>query len=381
MAESLKDAPLLVERITCASGHAIGLLTLNAPQSLNALSLPMIDQMQAVLDEWVADEQLVCVLLRGAGDKAFCAGGDIVDLYRSMMAHEAGAENRDALAFFSREYRLDYTLHTYPKPLIVWGTGYVMGGGLGLMAGCRYRLVTETSRIAMPEISIGLFPDVGGTWFLNRMPEGYGLFLGLTGAQCNAADALALGWADHFIAADKYPALLERLRHMPWKHAACHHVQVSTCLSEFGALSKDAMPPGEIARHHSTIEQVTRHASLQAVVAAILALETNTKDEDRWLSRAQRALAKGCPTTAHLVWRQLHEGRDLSLAEVFRRELIMAVQCAQHAEFREGVRALLIDKDNQPRWRFTDVASVPDDYIDEFFASPWPQAHPLADLS
>ena len=190
------NAPVLFEE-RAAGSYRIGIATLNAPGTLNGLSLAMVDALAAKLDAWAGDSGLVLVVLRGAGDKAFCAGGDLHALYAGM--REAGVGGRAAVdplsipyarEFFAREYRLDYQIHAYPKPILCWGQGIVMGGGIGLMAGASHRVVTETSRLAMPEIGIGLFPDVGGSWMLARAPGASGRFLALTGASINAADAI-----------------------------------------------------------------------------------------------------------------------------------------------------------------------------------------------
>src|SRR5690554_6159952 len=211
---SMQDAVLFSTKDT-ADGHKIGIATLNSERSLNALSLAMIDALEPQLEAWANDDSIVCVWLEGAGEKAFCAGGDIVAMYKAAkdLPKEPVAEVVD---FFTREYRLDYRIHTYPKPLVVWGDGFVMGGGMGLMNGASHRIVTERSRLAMPEISIGLYPDVGGTYFLSRLPEGMGLFLGLTAAQVNAADALWLGMADLALASDQKESTLHSLAAIPW---------------------------------------------------------------------------------------------------------------------------------------------------------------------
>ena len=187
--------PVLFETLIAENGCQIGVITLNAEKTLNALSLDMIDLMAEQLALWSTDDNIALVLMQAAGEKAFCAGGDLQNLYQSMLTHHASVDKDDVRAnqyacdFFNREYRLDYLIHTYPKPILCWGHGIVMGGGIGLMAGASHRVVTEKSRLAMPEIGIGLFPDVGGSYFLNRMPGKLGLFLALTGAMVNAADA------------------------------------------------------------------------------------------------------------------------------------------------------------------------------------------------
>src|SRR5690554_6615229 len=211
---SMQDAVLFSTKDT-ADGHKIGIATLNSERSLNALSLAMIDALEPQLEAWANDDSIVCVWLEGAGEKAFCAGGDIVAMYKAAkdLPKEPVAEVVD---FFTREYRLDYRIHTYPKPLLVWADGFVMGGGMGLMNGASHRVVTERSRLAMPEISIGLYPDVGATYFLSKLPDNMGLFLGLTAAQVNAADALYIGLADFAIASDMRDNTLHALTNASW---------------------------------------------------------------------------------------------------------------------------------------------------------------------
>ncbi|MEI6839543.1 MAG: enoyl-CoA hydratase/isomerase family protein, partial [Alcaligenaceae bacterium] len=180
-----ENAVVLFEELNCANGMRIGIATLNTPKTLNGLSLEMTRLLAKKIEVWANDPKLAVLVLKGAGDKAFCAGGDLHALHHSMVDNQgrAAIENQHAGTFFAEEYALDYRLHTFPKPILVWGDGIVMGGGMGLMIGASHRVVTDTSRLAMPEISIGLFPDVGGTWMLNRLPGKTGLFLGLTGAQ------------------------------------------------------------------------------------------------------------------------------------------------------------------------------------------------------
>ncbi len=371
------DSPVLFREHPTSSGQAIGIATLNAPKSLNALSLEMIDLLSQQLAAWETDSRIVAVWLEGAGEKAFCAGGDIVKLYQSMVDHPQGP-NPYAQAFFSREYRLDYSIHRYSKPILCWGHGIVMGGGLGLMAGASHRIVTEASRIAMPEISIGLFPDVGGSWFLNRMPEGCGLYLGLTGSSINATDALFVGLGDYFVPFAQKDELLSRLSAANWTTDSNRNQDLATeVLRTLTEQHRDKLPEAQVEPHLPLIQRVTAASTLNETVAAILAADTS----DAWISKGVNNLRRGCPVTAHLVWEQLQRGKNWSLGQVFRQELVMVVQCAHHPDFREGVRALLIDKDNQPRWTFSSVEEVPAEYVQEFFTSPWAlHEHPLLDL-
>src|SRR3954452_13846225 len=211
------EDPILFDTIRTASGHTFGRATLNNPAVLNALSLPMIDLLDPQLAAWADDPQIAGVVLDAVGDRAFCAGGDVVAVYRAIRAAGPGQVPSLAEAFFEREYRLDHRIHAFPKPLLCWGHGFVMGGGIGLLAGASHRVATPPTRMAMPEISIGLYPDVGGSWLLPRMPGRSGLFLALTGAPLNAADARLAGLADVVLAQDSLPGVLESIAAERWQ--------------------------------------------------------------------------------------------------------------------------------------------------------------------
>ncbi|WP_442489862.1 enoyl-CoA hydratase/isomerase family protein [Halomonas litopenaei] len=367
------------ERRPAAGGGCIGIATLNAPKALNALSLEMIELLDEKLEEWAQDPDVHAVWLDGEGDKAFCAGGDVVALVRELKREQEAGRDVGSYAshYFSAEYRLDYRLHTYPKPLLVWADGIVMGGGLGLTAGGRHRLVTETTRIAMPEITIGLYPDIGASWFLNKMPPGVGLYLGLTGASINARDALDLGMADRFIPRERRDELLARLCDC---HFAAGHVDdaealVCDVLGEFEAPEK--APGAQVWPQLDHISSLTLKGRVEDAVAAILGDDR----EGDWLSANRARLEKGCPLTAHLAWRMLERHRHSSLADAFRDELVVSIQCNVLGDFAEGVRALLIDKDKSPQWRHRDVASVGSADLAAMFGAPWGNGPgPLDDL-
>lgn len=370
-------AVVLFDELPAANGKKIGVATLNSEKSLNALSLPMVELLLPRLQAWKADADLAMVVLQGAGDKAFCAGGDIRDLYHSML-QAPGTFQPYVSDFFTKEYSLDYLIHTFDKPVLVWGNGIVMGGGLGLMAGASHRVVTASSRIAMPEMAIGLYPDVGGSWFLNRMPAGCGLFLGLTGASINAADAKFIDLADFFIPHDKKALLLEQLLTIRWGNTvALNHQKLSDVLLALETQTLNQQPASQLRLHQQGISALAKMQSLPAAMQAILDLP----NEDSWLSKAKASLRYGSPITAHIVYRLLQLGQSKILADSFRLELGLSVQCGKLGEFTEGVRALLIDKDQQPQWRYANVDAVPATLIDELFRSPWSaEAHPLQAL-
>ena len=365
----MSDLPVLFSELPLNNGQKIGVATLNAPRALNALSLEMIDQLLAKFENWAVDEQIAAVWLEGTGDKAFCAGGDIVALYRSMTEYTGGTdpakENPYAERFFTTEYKLDYLIHTYPKPLIVWGDGIVMGGGMGLFAGAAFRVVTESSRLAMPEVTIGLYPDVGGSWFLNRMPGRCGLFLGLTGAHFNATDALFVGLADRFITNDKRNKVLAALEEAPWRKD--HFRTVSQVLRKFEAESRAELPAAQVEANFEQIQQLTDADSDLERAKKIVAYA----GEDKWLKRAAASLAAGSPTAMLLIQEQLRRTRHASLQEVFQQELNLSVQASLKGEFAEGIRALLIDKDKNPRWNYPTVDAVEQQWIDSFFEPLW----------
>lgn len=364
------DSPVLFRTEATQGGQLIGIATLNVPRALNALSLEMIDLLKTQLDDWQQDARIAAVWLDAEGDKAFCAGGDIVRLYQSMVDTPTGERNHYAEAFFGREYQLDYLLHTYGKPVICWGHGIVMGGGLGLMSGCSHRVVTEKSRMAMPEITIGLHPDVGGSWFLNRMPGQLGLFLGLTGANINAADALFVGLADRAVAHDDKAAVLAALQ----AQKVLDHGAVSSVLRAH-ALAPERLPVSELRRLFDDINQLCDADSLPQLYRQI----TGYSGVEPLLQKAAATLARGCVQTAWLVWESQRRVRLLSLADAFRMEWIMSLQCALHEDFREGVRALLIDKDGLPAFRYRQIDDFPDAVLQQFFLNPV-QPHPLEAL-
>ncbi|MDE1165150.1 MAG: enoyl-CoA hydratase/isomerase family protein [Pseudomonas sp.] len=365
---------LQFEELTGVDGARIGIATLNAEKSLNALSLPMIEALSTQLDAWALEPQIVCVLLRGNGSKSFCAGGDVRSLVEACRAHP-GEVPPLAAAFFAAEYRLDYQLHTYAKPLICWGHGYVLGGGMGLLQGANIRIVTPSSRLAMPEISIGLYPDVGASWFLARLPGKLGLFLGLTGAHINARDALDLDLADRFMRDDQQEALIDGLLQLNWQEQT--PMQLNSLLK---ALQQEAIADLPEPQWLPRRQQIDSLLDVSDVACAWRAISHLRGHADPLLSRAAHTLSEGCPLTAHLVWEQIHRAKLLSLAQVLQMEYSMSLNCCRHPEFSEGVRARLIDKDQKPHWHWPDVSHIPSAVIEAHFSKAWEGRHPLADL-
>ncbi|CAH0318440.1 Short-chain-enoyl-CoA hydratase [Pseudomonas sp. Bi123] len=363
------------EELTGTDGARIGIASLDAEKSLNALSLPMINALRDQLDAWAKEPQIVCVLLRGNGDKAFCAGGEVRSLVEACRAHP-GEVPPLAAHFFAAEYRLDFKLHTYPKPLICWGHGYVLGGGMGLLQGAGIRVVTPSSRLAMPEISIGLYPDVGASWFLSRLPGKLGLFLGLTGARMNGRDAIDLDLADRFLLDQQQQDLIEGLLQLNWQEQTA--MQLNSLLKALQQEALVKMPEAQWLPRRQQIDELLDVSDVRCAWKAISALRVH---KDPLLSRAACTMIEGSPLTAHLVWEQIARARHLSLAQVFQMEYTMSLNCCRHPEFSEGVRARLIDKDQKPHWHWPDIYTVPEAAVEAHFHKVWEGRHPLADLS
>jgi len=371
------EESLLVETLSCNDGSLIGVLTLNRPQTLNGLSLEMTRIMDKALRQWSDQPEVVAVIMKGAGEKAFCAGGDLHGLYHEMLEHagQPATANKYANDFFSEEYALDYLIHTYHKPIICWGDGIVMGGGMGLMAGASHRIVTNTSKVAMPEINIGLFPDVGGSWLLARCPGHTGLFLALTGALLGASDAIYCSMADFALDRSHYADLVQALRNQKWQRSSADYQLVTDTIHSIPQLP---LEPGPLEKNRQVIDRACQENELERVAANLIALGSS---EDQWLQRASHTFQKGCPATARLSWHLLRKARHMSLAEVFQMEFWVAIECAARGNFQEGIRAVLVDKDRNPKWNPATLQETAGDWITPYFArSIHDPDHPLADL-
>lgn len=367
---------VIFQTLGTLSGKSIGVVTLNIEKALNALTLDMVKAMRAQLTLWQSDDDIALVVLDGSGDKAFCAGGDVRAIYHASVA----APNQMSAVgceFFTQEYQLDYLLHQFGKPVLVWGDGIVMGGGLGLMAAASHRVLTETSRIAMPEVTIGLYPDVGGSYFLNRMPGKVGLFLGLTAYNMNAADAFYVGLGNHFLARDDKEPLFDALAEVSWTgNQQNNHQALSQLLNRMQDNVSVELGDSPLEQFQQQIDLLMA-GDIEDVHYQLSSLQTDLP----WLQRAQKTALAGSPLSWHLIFTQANLGTELTLAECFKWELAISVNCCSYGDFCEGVRALLIDKDRNPNWRFSDIAQVTDQGLSALLTSPWSaDTHPLKDL-
>ncbi|ADU99688.1 enoyl-CoA hydratase/isomerase family protein [Alicycliphilus denitrificans] len=347
----------------------VGCITLNRPKALNALSLGMVRDLMATLLAWQHDDKVLAVAIRGNGREgpfgAFCAGGDIRFL------HAAGSVGNPQLEdFFTEEYALNHLIHNYGKPYIAFMDGIVMGGGMGISQGGSLRIVTERTKMAMPETAIGLFPDVGGGYFLSRCPGRVGEWLALTGDTIGAADAIAFGLADGFLPADQQAAVWEGLGTQAFADGAAAQQWVASKFVAAGACQISART------------QIDQYFALDGVSAIVAALE---RANDDWARATAATLRKRSPLMLHVVLEQIRRARAMGLADDLRMERDMVRHCFYlrpgESETLEGIRALAVDKDQNPAWRPARIEDVSPELVQAFFKSPWPaHAHPLAAL-
>ena len=324
----------------------VGRLTLNRPSALHALNTNMCEIMIEALLAWRDDPAVTLILIDHSGERGFCAGGDI-----RMLAESGASDGVQARRFFFTEYRLNELLHRYAKPVVAIMDGVTMGGGVGLSMPARYRVSTERTTFAMPETGIGLFPDVGGGWYLPRLPGKTGLWLALTGARLKAADCLALGIATHVTPSAKVEALKAALVAEPDR--------IEAILASFA----ETPPEAPIAARRADIDRLFAGDSVEAIFAALAA------DAGEWAADQLKSLKTKSPQTMKVAHRQLREGAAMpSFAANMAMEYRIGARVVARHDFIEGVRAVIVDKDNAPRWRPDTLEGVTDAMLDEIFA-------------
>jgi enoyl-CoA hydratase len=338
---------ILIERL-----GALGIVTLNRPQALNTLSLSMYRRFDPALAAWAGERDVRAALVRGAGERSFCAGGDVVAIYEAR--DEAVAQGGYKEDFFREEYQLIRRIHRFPKPFVALMDGITMGGGAGVAVNGRFRIATERTLFAMPEVHIGLFPDVAATRFLPRCPGRIGLYLGLTGQRIGPADALYCGLATHFVPSARLDALTEALGALDYGADADGAVAsaIARLVADAGAA---ALPPLRPA-----IDRCFGGSSVAEIMAAL------AREHDPWAVEALEAMRRASPLSLRIVFRQLTEGtHDVESA------LQLEYRMTQHAmaahDFFEGIRAALVDKDRKPRWQHRSIAEVSDAEVASYF--------------
>jgi len=340
----------------------VGTVLLNRPKALNAFTLHMYRRLEPMLHRWADDSAVRAVLIEGAGDRAFCAGGDVRRVYEA--GKGISGDPDFTKVFFAEEYRIILGIHRYPKPYIAIIDGITMGGGAGVSVNGAYRVATEKTSFAMPETGIGLFPDVGGTHFLNRCPGRVGRYLGLTGARLGAADALYCGIATHFVPQERLPALRAALIGAAWQ-AGGARAQVEAILTSFAA---DPGPAPIVARR-AMIDRCFAGDTVEAILDALRLEASRGETEDAaWAGETRALLLTKSPTSLRITLRQLILGQGFDLAEALKLEYRMTQHVMAAHDFYEGIRAVLVDKDQKPRWQPASLAEIDDRVVEAYFA-------------
>lgn len=346
--EQMND--VLFEEIKGAH-HALGIITLNRPSVLNSLNQVIIEAMYKQLKAWAGDDDIRAVIIKSSAGRAFCAGGDLRLTYDRMMANDPLV-----MSFFAKEYELNRLIHHYSKPYIAFLDGITMGGGVGISIHGSHRLGTDNLLFAMPETGIGFFPDVGGTYFLPRLPHEMGIYLGLTGARMKVDHAKAIGLITHKVKQDALPAILKLLLDTPL-YAATAKEKVTEILNEI-AISVDAESFSSL---HQEVQSVFQHNSLEAILTAIKFSSSDFLDE------VVVMLNKKSPTSLRVTLRALREGALMKFDDCMKQELTLATNFLKSYDFREGIRAVIIDKDQSPQWEPHELAQVTDEQVLKYF--------------
>lgn len=336
----------MTDDVIIAKEGRIGRISLNRPKAIHALNLAMCEAMIAALVQWQDDDAVEAVIIDHSEGRGFCAGGDI-----RMLAESGAKDGKEARAFFHTEYRLNHLLFTYAKPVAAFMDGITMGGGVGISQPAKYRVATDHTRFAMPETGIGLFPDVGGGWYLPRLEGRVGGFLALTGARLDGAECLALGLATHYLPSERLAEAKARI--------AAHPDRIGGILGELSVTA----PPAAITSRIDKINRLFASDTYEDILAALEA------DGGEWAGKELDALRTKSPQTCKVALRQLKEGGAMrDFAEQMRQEYAIGARVVQMHDFLEGVRALIIDKDNSPQWDPPTPEAVTDAWIDAIFA-------------
>jgi enoyl-CoA hydratase len=341
----------MTEDILFERRGAAGLVTLNRPKALNAVSHAMVLALRAQLEAWAQDDAVTRVIICGAGERAFSAGGDIRALYDLGIA----GRHDEALQFWADEYPLNALIKNYRKPYIALIDGIAMGGGIGVSVHGSHRVAGDRCSFAMPEVGIGFFPDVGATWFLPRMPGELGAYCALTGERFNAADSVATGIATHRVSSARFPTLIEGLTGT---------VSVDAVLAAF------AEPAGEgpIVARKAAIDRLFKGDSVEGILAALDKEAQSTSADAAWAEKTAATIRAKSPTSLKLALAQVRRGATYDFATCMRTEFRIVSRIIHDEDFYEGVRAVIVDKDNKPRWNPAALSGVSDAEIERHFA-------------
>lgn len=341
----------MMEDVLTQKRGAVGQISLNRPKALHALTLPMCHIMSAALTEWAGDDAVKAVIIDHAEGRGFCAGGDIAFL-RDSALNDGGVSGRQ---FFHDEYQLNHQMHAYPKPIVAFMDGITMGGGVGISQPAKYRVATENTRFAMPETGIGLFPDVGGGWYLSRLGQRLGQFLALTGARLDGAECLWAGLATHYLPHDKLDEAKARI--------ADHPDRIGGIFSELSVTPPEARLAGNI-------DKIARHFGSDSYEDILASLEAAAASGDDWAAKERDTLGTKSPQTCKVALRQLADSVALTdFADNMQMEYRIASRVLTRPDFAEGVRAVIVDKTNDPKWNPATPEGVTGELLDAIFAA------------
>jgi enoyl-CoA hydratase/carnithine racemase len=348
----MQSHEVLFETLSGQYGE-VGVITLNRPDSLNALNFNMCVAIDQQLRVWEQAPNIKAVVIRGAGERAFCAGGDVRQIY------EAGPQGWErSREFFHHEYNLDRRIHHYPKPYIALLDGITMGGGMGLSMHGSHRVATEKLKLAMPETGIGFFPDIGGSYFLTRCVGKMGWYLGLTGAVCNAADGQYVGLINAVIASHQLSELLASLVAADWTQGA--HQAATAVIATYAAQSEGSSVAG-LAAHRETIDRCFSQPTVEAI------LEQLAQQTDDWSQQTLKTLQQRSPTSLKVTLASLNRAALMNFDEAIQQEYRVAQHFLSNLDFYEGVRAAVIDKDRNPRWQPNNLSAVSAEQVEAYF--------------
>ncbi|RAH46407.1 mitochondrial 37S ribosomal protein mS47 [Aspergillus brunneoviolaceus CBS 621.78] len=364
-ATNMKSAPTPAEDdVLFSSLYGVRLIELNRPEKLNALNRSMVDKITPRLEEYKKSQLANVIMVAGAGDKAMCAGGDVVDLAEQNRESEDGPERSSE--FFASEYKLDHLIATYPKPFISVMDGITMGGGVGLSAHAPFRIATERTIFAMPETNIGFFPDVGASFFLPRLDGELGTYLALTSEQLRGPQVLFAGIATHYLHSSMLGKLTQRLSELVFQDYATLPERldlVNSTIAEFSTGLPESTTVDLGGAKREAIDRCFGHNTVEGIIEALQQANTS------WAEQTLKTLAKRSPTSLKVALRQMRVGKQWSISEAFQREAHIASQFMRHPDFNEGVRALLVRK-RKPMWQPASLEEVTTDMVDRFFTLP-----------
>lgn len=350
---------MIEEEVIFTENNGVGIITLNRPDRLNALTYSMVQKINTNLNSWESKEQIQCVIIEGAGDRSFCAGGDVVKLRKEVMA-EGGPPTSLSKSFFYDEYTLNYKISNYKKPFIALINGFTMGGGVGISMHGSHVVASDKTMFAMPETAIGLFPDVGGGWLLGQLEKGVGAWLSLVGAKLKAYDLITLNLATHYVSSSE----IKNLRDLLTSVAPNTNDKVTTLINRLS--SKPNPEDSVLLANEEIIKQAFSFDNIEEIFAKC---EFLSKENNEFLNKQFEELKHKSPTSLKISLKQIRAASQMNLKDELIMEYRMVQKCLKIGDFFEGVRAMLVDKDRKPNWSPSNIKDVDDVRVNEFFKS------------